>query len=56
MAPWKDQLDDQEIADVLTYVRSNFGNSGAAITAEEVAAVRAATASRTSPYTEAELP
>jgi nitrite reductase (NO-forming) len=35
-------LTDHEIADVLTYVRSHFGNSGGApITAAEVAAVRA---------------
>lgn len=34
-------LTDHEIADVLTYVRSNFGNQGDAITDAEVAAVRA---------------
>jgi mono/diheme cytochrome c family protein len=56
MAPWKDQLDDQEIADVLTYVRANFGNNAGAITVAEVTAVREQTASRTQPYTEAELP
>jgi glucose/arabinose dehydrogenase/mono/diheme cytochrome c family protein len=33
-------LDDQKVADVLTYVRNSFGNSGEAITAEEVQAVR----------------
>ncbi|MBU3741398.1 MAG: cytochrome c [Candidatus Kapabacteria bacterium] len=56
MAPWQDQLDDQEIADVLTYVRSNFGNGAGPVTADEVKAVREQTASRTQPYTEAELP
>ncbi len=56
MAAWKDQLSDQEIADVLTYVRANFGNAGAAVTADEVKAVREETASRTQAYTEAELP
>lgn len=55
MAAWKDQLSDQDIADVLTYVRSSFGNSGAAVTADEVKSVREATASRLTPYTEAEL-
>jgi mono/diheme cytochrome c family protein len=56
MAAWKDQLNDQEIADVLTYVRANFGNSGAAVTVDEVKALREETASRTQAYTEAELP
>jgi mono/diheme cytochrome c family protein len=34
-------LTDHEVADVLTYVRSNFGNHGDAVTVAEVAAVRA---------------
>ena len=34
-------LKDQEIADVLTYVRNNFGNKGTAITITQVKAVRA---------------
>jgi mono/diheme cytochrome c family protein len=34
------QLTDTEIADVLTYVRNNFGNKGAAISPEEVKATR----------------
>ncbi len=55
MAAWKDQLSDQEIADVLTYVRSAFGNTGAAVTPDEVKSIREETASRTSPFTEAEL-
>ena len=33
-------LKDQEIADVLTYVRSNFGNKASAVTAAEVKAAR----------------
>jgi len=33
-------LSDAEVADVITYVRSNFGNEASAVTAEEVAAVR----------------
>jgi len=37
-----DFLKDQEIADVLTYVRNSFGNKASAISPEEVAAVRAA--------------
>lgn len=34
-------LTDQEIADLLTYLRGNFGNRAGVITASEVAAVRA---------------
>ena len=36
-----DSMTDQEIADVLTYVRNNFGNKASAITAAQVKAVRA---------------
>ena len=35
-----DYLGDKEIADVLTYVRSNFGNNADAVTPAEVNAVR----------------
>lgn len=37
-----DFLKDQEIADVLTFVRNSFGNKASAISPAEVAAVRAA--------------
>ena len=39
MPPLK-ALKDQEIADVLTYVRNSFGNKASAVTAPEVKAVR----------------
>jgi mono/diheme cytochrome c family protein len=48
-------LDDQQLADVLTYVRSAFGNSAPAVKVEEVKAVREATKGRTAPWTAAEL-
>ncbi len=48
-------LDDQQLADVLTYVRSAFGNQASAVKAEEVKAVRDATKGRTAPWTAAEL-
>ena len=38
--PAHDFLKDNEIADVLTYIRSNFGNKADAITADEVKAAR----------------
>jgi mono/diheme cytochrome c family protein len=40
--PSQDFLKDQEIADVLTYVRNNFGNKASAVTAAEVKKTRAA--------------
>ena len=40
MPPLKNDLDDQEVADLLTYIRNSFGNSGDTIKAEEVAAIR----------------
>lgn len=41
MTPHND-LKDQQIADVLTYVRKSFGNKASAVTAAEVSKVRAA--------------
>ena len=37
------ELTDQQIADVLTYVRNSFGNKASAVTAVEVKAIRAKT-------------
>ncbi len=54
MTAWA-QLSDQEIADVLTYVRSSWGNSAGAVTVDEVKTVRDQTAGRAGAYTEAEL-
>jgi mono/diheme cytochrome c family protein/glucose/arabinose dehydrogenase len=48
-------LDDQQLADVLTYVRSAFGNTASAVKPAEVKAVREATKGRTAPWTAAEL-
>ena len=41
MAP-HDFLKDEEIADVLTYIRNSFGNKASAVTTAEVKAARAA--------------
>ena len=38
--PAHDFLDDTQIADVLTYIRSDFGNKADAVKADEVKAVR----------------
>ncbi|NBV52638.1 MAG: dehydrogenase [Verrucomicrobia bacterium] len=48
-------VNDQDISDVLTYVRQSFGNKGNPVSVEQVKAVRAATAGRTAPWTTAEL-
>ncbi len=54
MPAWK-ALSDAEVAAVLTFVRSSFGNAADAVTVAEVAAERAATASRTTMWTAREL-
>jgi mono/diheme cytochrome c family protein len=46
---------DADVADVLTYVRQSFGNKGNPVSADQVKAVRAATAGRTAMWTTAEL-
>jgi len=48
-------VSDQDIADVLTYVRQSFGNKSNPVTADQVKAVRAANAARTAPWNTAEL-
>lgn len=40
MPPYRNQLTDQEIADVLTFVRSTWGNQGDAVEAKEVHTLR----------------
>jgi mono/diheme cytochrome c family protein len=48
-------LSDDQIAAVLTYIRSSWGNSAGAVEADLVATVRAQTADRTRPWTADEL-
>ena len=48
-------LDDQQLSDVLTYVRSAFGNQAGAVKVDEVKAVRDATKGRVAPWTASEL-
>lgn len=54
MPPWK-QLKDEQIAAILTYIRNEWGNSAAPITAEQVARIREETADVTEPFTQAQL-
>jgi mono/diheme cytochrome c family protein len=48
-------LDDSALADVLSFVRSQFGNSAAPVTAVQVAAERARHAGRSAPWSVEEL-
>ncbi len=54
MAPWN-QLTDEQIAGVLTYIRSEWGNSAPALTPEFVAKIRASTPVRSEAWTMPEL-
>ncbi len=54
MPPWR-QFDDQQLAATLTFIRREFGNQAKPVPPAVVAAVRATTASRTKPWTDAEL-
>lgn len=55
MTPFRGLLNDQEVADVLTYIRSSFGNLADAVSAEKVKEVREATKDKTGFYTAEEL-
>ena len=55
MPPQGAALSDQQIADVLTYVRSSWGNNASAVTPDQVKAIRDAENARTAMWTEAEL-
>jgi mono/diheme cytochrome c family protein/glucose/arabinose dehydrogenase len=46
---------DRWIADIASYVRNGFGNSGTFVTTDDVARVRAATGERKTPWTVVEL-
>lgn len=55
MPPQEQMLSDDKIAAVASFVRSSFGNSSAAVSAETVARVRKRFSERKEPWTEAEL-
>jgi mono/diheme cytochrome c family protein len=55
MPPWNSFLDDEQMAGLLTYLRSTWSNDASEVTSAEVASVRAATEDRRDPWTEAEL-
>jgi mono/diheme cytochrome c family protein/glucose/arabinose dehydrogenase len=55
MPPVGQTLTDEQIADVLTYIRREWGQTGTPVDVSTVAAARASTAGRARPWTNAEL-
>ena len=55
MPPVGKTLTDEQIANVLTYVRRSWGNTGSAISPSDVYEIRGATMGRDKAWTEAEL-
>lgn len=54
MVPWK-QLTDDQIAAILTYIRSDWGNNAPPIDTAFVAKIRADNAAQGDPWTQAQL-
>ena len=55
MTPFKGLLNDEEVAQVLTYVRNSFGNNASEITADQVKAVREQLENKTGFYNAKDL-
>ncbi len=55
MQPWEKTLTDQKIADVLTYIRSDWGNNASPVTTEQIAALRKELAGHPGSWHEADL-
>jgi mono/diheme cytochrome c family protein len=55
MPPFRDQLSDEQIAAVLSFERSHFGNTAPGVSIELVTQIRAETAARGRAWTAAEL-
>ena len=55
MQPWDKTLTDQKIADVLTYIRQEWGNTAGPVSAEGVAALRKELAGHPESWTEADI-
>ena len=48
-------MKDEQLADILTYVRNAWGNKGEGISADQISAYRKKESARVTPWTEAEL-
>jgi hypothetical protein len=55
MQPWDKTLSDAKIADVLTYIRQEWGNKGGPVAAASIAALRKELASHPDSFVEADL-
>jgi mono/diheme cytochrome c family protein len=55
MQPWDKTLNDQKIADVLTYERSSWNNNASAVTTEQIAALRKELASHPESFVEHDI-
>ena len=55
MPSFASQLDDKQLASILSYIRSQWGNRADPIEVSSVSQVRSATADRTHPWKEEEL-
>lgn len=55
MQPWEKTLTDAKIADVLTYVRSDWGNQAPPISTEQIAALRKELGGHAASFHEADL-
>ena len=55
MQPWDTTLNDQRIADVITYIRQEWGNTGGPVAAEQISALRKELAARKQSWTEPDL-
>ncbi|MPY88810.1 MAG: dehydrogenase [Luteitalea sp.] len=55
MPPLREQLDNEQIASILSYIRQEWGNQAKRIDAETVAMIRKETEDRKTPWTEEEL-
>jgi mono/diheme cytochrome c family protein len=55
MQPWDKTLTDAKIADVLTYIRQEWGNTGGPVTTAQIAGLRKELASHPESFTESDL-
>jgi hypothetical protein len=55
MQPWDKTLTDKQIAEVMTYERSDWGNSASPVTPEQIAALRKELAGRTESFVEHDI-
>src|ERR1044071_797384 len=55
MQPWDKTLTDQKIADVMTYERSEWGNTASPVTAEQISALRKELASHPESFVEHDI-